>query len=225
MISLAEELLLLSWHDEKGTVLSSASMSLQYGLSGAVLMELSLMGRLHIDKKNLVVVDATPTGDDILDEALTIIKHSKRKRNAQYWVSKLSREIKNLKERLLNRLIHKGILKKEEHRILWVFPSQRYPTEDAKVEQEVRDGIRAIILDGKTPEPRMAVLISLVNACNLVGEIFSREERKVARKRVKEIAKSNLIGMAVSDTVAGIQVAISAAIAATVVASSSSSSC
>ncbi len=53
MLNIAEKLLLLALHDEKGTLLSSASASLLYGLSGVVLMELTLNKRLHIDKKLL----------------------------------------------------------------------------------------------------------------------------------------------------------------------------
>lgn len=213
MLNLAEELLLLALHDEKGTVLSSASTALKYGLSGAILMELTLNRRLHTDEKNLVVVDAASTGDDVLDEALTKIRESKRNRNAKYWVNKLSKGITDLKGRLLNRLVHKGILRREEHRILWVIPSQRYPTKDAKMEQGVREHIRAVILDGKMPDSRMTMLISLIKACNLVNELFSRKERKIARKRIKEIAESDLIAKMISDTIAGIQAAITAAVA------------
>jgi hypothetical protein len=224
MLNLGEKLMLLALHDEKGTVLSSASMSLEYGLSGAVLMELVLRGRLRADKKNLVIVDAALTGDDILDEALTKIKQSKRDRNTKYWVDKLSRGIKDLKGRLLDRLIDKGILRTEKRRILGVISSQRYPMEDAKAEQEVRDRIRAVILGGATLDPRIAMLISLVNACGLVDEIFSREERKLARKRIKEIAKKDLIGKTVSDTVAEIEAAIVASIVVSTGATSLSSS-
>ena len=39
MLTLPEELLLLGLHDKKGTVVSSASMALPYGLAGAVLLE------------------------------------------------------------------------------------------------------------------------------------------------------------------------------------------
>jgi hypothetical protein len=223
MLNLGEELMLLALHDKKGTVLSSASMSLKYGLSGAVLMELVLRGKLRADKKNLVIVDAALTGDDILDEALTKIKQSKRDRNIKYWVGKLSRGIKDFKGRLLDRLIGKGILRKEKRRILGAIPSRRYPMKDTKAEQEVRNRIRAVILGGANLDPRIVMLISLVRACGLVNEIFSREERKLAGKRLKEITKKELIGKVVSDMVAEIMAAIVACIVASTAASSSSS--
>ena len=213
--------MLLALHDKKGTVLSSASISLPYGLPAAVLMELTLSSRLAINNKKLVIIDTTPTGDDILDEALIKIKQSKRKKGPKHWVSKLG--IKDLRARLLNRLVDRGILRGEQYKILWIIPSQCYKTKDANMKQKVTERIRTAVFGRSTSDPRTLVLISLVNACGLIDKIFSREERKDAQKRIKELVKSDLIGKAVSDTVAGIQAAIIATCAASVTAASSSS--
>lgn len=222
MLNLAEELLLLALQDEKGTVLASAAGSLSYGLAGALLMELALRSRLH-DRKNLAAADLTPTGDDLLDEALGIISQSKRNRNPRYWVTGLASRIKNLQGRLQGRLVQKGILRQEEHRVLGIFRTQRYPAEDTAGEQGIKDRLRSAVLAGAPLEPRLAALISLVNACGLLDELFSREERKKARQRIKEITQGELIGKAVSDTVAGVQAAIIGAVAGAAVISTSSS--
>ena len=42
MLNLLEELLLLALDDEKGKIISSSSLALPYGLSGAILLEFSL---------------------------------------------------------------------------------------------------------------------------------------------------------------------------------------
>lgn len=224
MLNLAEELLLLALQDEKGTVLASAADSLPYGLAGALLMELALRSRIQFDQKNLAAVDLTTIGDDLLDEALEIIGQSKRNRNPQYWVTSLSTRIKNLQGRLQDRLVQKGILKHEEHRVLGIFRTQRYPAEDTAVEQSIKDRLRSTVFAGAPLEPHFAALISLVSACGLIDEIFSREERKRARQRIKEITQRELIGKAVSETVAGVQAAVIVAIAAAATAVSSSSS-
>jgi Golgi phosphoprotein 3 len=220
MLTLAEELLLLAVDDEKGNVLSASSMGLDYGLSGAVLMELILRDKVRSEGKKLIVVDSGPTGDDILDEALTRIQQAKRPRNTESWVSKMTGVVKNLRGRLLDRLIENGILRKEEHRILWVIPSKRYPTDDASPENEIRLRIRSVVLGQEKSDARMTVLISLINACDLVSEVFTKEERKSAKKRIKEISEGEHLGKAVSETVAGIQVALMASIIATTVVTS-----
>src|SRR4051794_36111020 len=68
--SLPEELLLLALHDEKGSVIPAAASVLDGALVGAILMELGLQGRLREDVDGALQVDPTPTGDEILDEAL-----------------------------------------------------------------------------------------------------------------------------------------------------------
>ena len=85
-LSLAEELLLLSLRDDKGTVVNSASMGLPFGLAGAVLMELALQEKIRIEGKKLVAAPAGEIGDAILDRlvhnayTLNLTGESMRKR-------------------------------------------------------------------------------------------------------------------------------------------------
>jgi hypothetical protein len=222
MLKLTEELLLLALRDKKGTLVSSASMALTYGLAGAVLMELTLRQRLSIEDSKCILNDSTPTGDDILDEALAKIGSSKKNRKPQYWVSKQC-GVKKMKDRLLDRLVNEGILRRQEHRILRVIPSKRYPTVYSGPEMKLRERIRSVVIQGKDPDERTMVIISLVNACSLINEIFEKEERKAAKSRIKELSKGEAVGKAVSDTVAGIQAAVMVAITASTIAATSSS--
>ena len=212
MVGLPEQLLLLALN-EKGSVVSSASLALGFGLAGAVLLELTLRGSLRAVDGKLVVVDATPTGDDILDQALRRIQASKRDRPPRVWVDKLSRSIKDLKSRLLERLVDAGVLRCEERRILWLFRADRYPACAQQVESDIRRQLRSIVIDGLEPDQEAAVLLSLVGACGLVREVFARDERKQATRRIQQIAESEPIGKAVSDSVAAIHAAIAASAA------------
>ena len=207
MLTLPEDLLLLALRDKKGTVVSSASLALTYGLAGAILLELTILDKIVLEGDKFIVKDATPTGDDIFDEALAKIHASKKIRKPSYWVSKLS-GIKKLKDRLLERLVKQGILRREEHKVLWVIPTPRYPTLSGAPEMKRRELIRNAILHNVEPDERTGILISLVSACSLVNEIFEKEERKAAKQRVKEIAKGETVGKAVSDNVAGVQAAV-----------------
>ena len=218
MLTLPEELLLLALRDREGSVVSSASQALPFGLAGAVLLELSLQDRIVLEGGKFIVRNTTPTGNDIFDEALAKIRASKKTHKPSYWVSKLS-GLRKLKDRLLDRLAMQGILRREAHKVLWVFPTQRYPTLSGGPEMKRRELIRSAILHRVEPDERTGILISLVSACNLVNEIFSKEERKAAQKRVKEIAQGEAVGKAVSDAVAGVRAAVAAGIAASMIAS------
>lgn len=211
MLSLAEELLLLALHDEKGKIVSAASMSLLYGLAGALLLELSLRDRITIENKKLILRDDKLTGDEIIDEAIVKIRQSKKPHKPDHWVSKLS-GMKNMKDRLLDRLVYQGILRKEEKKVLWVFPSKQYPTVNGKPERDARALIRAALLDGAPPDERTKTIVSLVVACDLINEIFPKGERRRAKKRAKEIAASDPFGKAVSDATHANQMVIFASV-------------
>src|SRR5690348_2558616 len=66
---LATDLLLLALDDERGTVLPEAGIGLDYGLAGAVVTELALLGRLQVDGER-VSATGTATDDPLLDDAL-----------------------------------------------------------------------------------------------------------------------------------------------------------
>ncbi len=213
MLTFAEELLLLALDDEKGVLVQMPIMSFEYGLIGAILMELALMNKIDTDLKNLILIDEAETGDEIFDKVIRFIKEYPKSKDAKYWVNVICSRIENLKDLLLARLIEKGILKEVEKKILWVFSKRRYPVVDNKEEKEVKTRIRDTILSDEIPDPRDIVLISLVRTCGLMDEIFSPEEIEIANSRIAQIAKMDLIGQAVSKVVNEIQKMVTSAVA------------
>ena len=223
MFTIAEQLLLLGLHDEKGSVVLSASTALPYGLAGATILDLYFQKRIKFEDKNIHVVDHTPTGNNILDETLDLLCTATKIRDAKYWVNRVHGKVKGLQGRLADRLVEKNILAKEEHRLLWVFNYSRYPTQDFAPEYDIRNTIRNIVLYDQQPTEKEAALISLVKACELVNEIFSREERKTAKKKIKMITEEDEVGQAISTIVSEITAAITIAIVTAATAASSAS--
>ncbi|HYU18321.1 MAG TPA: GPP34 family phosphoprotein [Chloroflexota bacterium] len=187
MLTLAEELLLLALHDRSGDLIPSAAEALPTALASAVLMELNVRERLRAEGDDLVLADTSPTGDSILDQAAARIGRESRARDAGYWVNALAGEMRDLRDHLLDRLVTAGILRREEKRILWVFRSERFPLADEDEERQIRERIRAVVLEGTNAEPRTTALIALVEACALVDELFSPAERAEAQRRVREL--------------------------------------
>lgn len=85
---LAEELILLLLDEKSGYLEQLHGWSLSCVLAGAVLADLSLERRIDTDLESLVVVDSTPTGDELLDPVLQQIVADSTTRGAQYWVEK-----------------------------------------------------------------------------------------------------------------------------------------
>jgi golgi phosphoprotein 3 len=212
-LNLAEELLLLALNDEKGTVLMAGSMGLSYGLAGALLFELVEAGLLRIEGKDLVAPPAGSARDEILDEVLGIIRSAKRTRDLKYWVGKIGRSGGPHKKKLLDRLVDRRILQKEDHRLLLIFPTKRYPQTDPMPEYGIRERVRQALRGMTPPDARTAALISLVQACDLTGTLFDKGERREAKKRAKEISAGQPVGSAVARVIEAAKAGVVAAAA------------
>ena len=223
-MKLPEQILLLSLHDEKGSVLMSASSALPYALAGALLLELHFSGKIELKDGRLKLLDASHTDDELLNEAIDLMTQTRKIKKAGYWVERINSKIKNIRKRLLLRLVDAGILKEDHRKFLWLIPYNRYPAENPSPELSIRHNIRQIVLYGTKPDDHMAALISLVRACNLENEIFEREELKQAKRRIRDISQGEDIGKAVTDVTQAMTAAVAGAVAAATVAAAGSSS-
>ncbi len=202
MLSFAEEIFLLALDDVTGKITSySEEISLSYALIGANLCELSQLGKIDTDLEKLYIIDDKPTGNEVLDGVLAILAESKSNLPVSYWLKILLTNESETEEIILDQLVKKGILKRVEERVFWVFHQRRYPVIDNKELKNVEERLREIVLGDGIPDPRDAILISLVYACNLFEEILSPKERRRSKKRIESLAKLDLVGREVVDLI------------------------
>ncbi|MDR3556992.1 MAG: GPP34 family phosphoprotein [Syntrophobacteraceae bacterium] len=207
MLSFAEEILLLSL-DDQGTIRQLSAVSLDYALAGAVLTDLALLNRIDTDLESLFVVDSTPTGDTFFDSVLGEIHSDVNRWPAMHWLDHFSRQGARIQELVLNRLIEKQILKKENRKILWVFEVRRYPIIDNSEPRAVKTRLRELILSDDIPDPHDAVLISLANGCGLFTEIFTNSELDSVRARIENLARLDLVGREIVRAITTIEKAV-----------------
>ncbi len=100
--------------------------------------------------------------------------------------------------RALEHLVGRGILRQEEKKFLWVFGLRRYPTVDNQERTEVRTRLSALILGDDLPDPRDAVLISLLTACHLAARIFDEPRYHARAERLALLARMDLVGREVA---------------------------
>ena len=212
MLSFAEEIVLLALDDKKGSFVELPSLALEQALAGAVLLELAFQNRIDTDLTHLSLVSDKPTGDKLLDPILKEIAQAKDKKDAKYWVGLISADGQKIRDGTLVRLVEKGVLKKEEKKFLWVIPGRRYPMLEDREEKEVRKRILSVVVDGEIPSPRDVVIISLASACQLLRTVFSDGDLLRHSPRIAEVAKMDLIGRAVSKSVAEVQEAVMRAV-------------
>ena len=211
MLRFAEEIMLLLLDDEGGEFLHVSDWSLRCALAGAVLMDLALENRIDTDLKQLVLVDATPVGDDLLDPTLARIAEATETHDAAHWVHQTARHADQIRERALERLIEHGILQRQEESFLWVFKSRRYPAVDGKADREVKLRIMSVLFSDEIPDPRDIVIVCLAEACGIFQALLSRRELTHASTRIEQVRKLDLIGQAISQAVWDIETSLAMA--------------
>ena len=174
MLTFTEEILLLLLDDDDGSFVPISKANLSCALAGAALMDLAFAYRIDTDPKALVVNDPTPTGNPMLDRILEKIAAGEESADTRTWIRVLSVEdAPDIREQALESLVARGILVQRETRVLWAFRARRYPTIEGNAEQEVRLRIADVLFSDDIPDPRDVALIGLVDACDILGEIFS----------------------------------------------------
>ena len=211
MLRFAEEIMLLLLDDDGGEFVRVPEWSLQCALAGAVLMDLALENRIDTDLEQLILVDSTPVGDDLLDPTLARIAQATERHDTRYWIQHTAQHADRIRERVLERLVDRGILQRRDERLLWVFQSRRYPVVDGKADREVKLRIMAVLLSDEIPDPRDIVIVCLAEACGLFRELLSRRELEHATARIEQVRKLDLIGQAVSQAVWDIEVSLAIA--------------
>ena len=211
---LPEQLLLLAFYEEKANTLNT---SLGFGLSGAVLAELLVQGKIERKGINLVPRSDVASDDEILDPAFAILTASERQRSARYWVNHLYPQMLRLRPKLLDRLSGKGYLTESGTRIFGVFPHRSYRLADVHGPLALKDELRQVLFEPFAPTARQVALIGLMKPAGL--NIFTREERGAARARISEMLRSDPISKAVSQAVAEMAGTAAAVIACAAAAS------
>ena len=179
-------------------------IALDNALAGGVLMDLALENRIDTDAERLLLIDATPVGDSLLDPTLAAIAGGER-RDALYWVGRTAKRAAEIRQEALSRLVERGILEHDEGRFLWVFRSRRYPIVDGRAEREVKLRILGVLLSDDIPDPRDIVIIGLADACGILPALLPKGDYDRARARIDQVRKLDLIGQATSRAVHDIE--------------------
>jgi Golgi phosphoprotein 3 len=201
MPTFSEEFLLLALSDPKGGFVREPPERFDNALAGAILMDLALLNRIDTDIDHLILVEALPTGDALLDKVLAAIREYPDSKSTAYWIEEIRYRIDEFREVLIGRLVARGMVQREDKKLLGIFPQTRYAVPSGSEAREVRERLRKLILSDDIPDPRDILLISLLVSCNLVDRLFSRAETGGVQDRIEQISQMDLIGQAVFKTI------------------------
>ncbi|NKR24527.1 GPP34 family phosphoprotein [Rhodococcus hoagii] len=212
---IAEDLLLLLLDDESGDPLVDGTR-LPRVLAGAVLLELALDGYVtpadqgeDVKRGRLAVRRAEAPADPILARALSVVADARRPMKPEAAIEKLDSEVRAA---VFERVIDRGWVRQSRRKVLGIFPSKVWPPVDESHERGVRHELSGVLVEGLDPTPRAAALISLLSAVDAAAKVFPDTDRKMIRKRAKEIADGEWAGAAVRKAVDAINSAVFVAV-------------
>ena len=196
--SLAEEFLIIVVDNETGKIKENMTPHLQIGLIGAILLDLTLIGRITIEQNNILIVDENPLEDKILNEAFLLILDEKESLPILYWIRRLRFHFSNLIGVLMDRLVEKNILHKKEKKKFWFFTTKLYFLVDPKIKEVIRQKIHQIVIINEESDYHTLAKLSLIYATNCTTEIFTEEELETYMQDIRNLVASDEIGQSVS---------------------------
>ena len=135
------------------------------------------------------MLDTIGTGNGILDNVLKKLQSGP---SVVDQVKTMTTKFKDIQEDLNALLVQRGILKKEETKLLWIPLSDRMDNANYAFEQEIRNQLKAIVFKSAKPSPSFTVLYLLIDYCHILDEVFrDRDELIDAEKVGKEIINTS----------------------------------
>lgn len=219
---IAEDLLLLAFDDTEGKPVSGVE-NLDAAVAGALLLELTLLGRVDITGEGdegkagrIVVRDTSAVGEAELDGALTRLTDEEGSKPKDA-VSRLAKG--GPVDRLLSGLADRGVLHRESRKVLKLFPVTRWPAADSSHEERLRAELHRVLVDGDEPDDRTAAVIALLVATKSVKHAFPTDDPERTRKRAEQVAEGNwgsdAVRKAIDEVTAAVMVAVMAAVVVT----------
>lgn len=206
--------LLLAHHPEKGRFLISG-FQLNYGIIGAVLLEMSLDEQIKIENNRLILSDNATSKAPIYAEIIFELRQAKRVKRVKYWVTRLAKKARKYKWIILEALEQNGIVKIEHKKFLGLIPYRLSYLLENELRDQLIEEVKDSILSEAEPDEEIVPLLGLVEACKMHRMITrNRQELKQIKKALKEILKNSPIASSVDQTIKQVQAAIITSVAA-----------
>jgi hypothetical protein len=213
----AHDLLLLLLDDTRGKTPATLAEP-DKALAGAILVELAAGGFVDAEyppgkPKRARLVASAASADrapqhPVLRGALDIVRAGNGRRADQL----LGPIAKGLREVLAEELVQAGVLRREQHKVLGIFPVTRLPAQDNTHEDELRGQLVAVLEGARLPDARTGPLIALLSALDSVATVLPVRDKRQAKRRAKEIAAGDWAAVTVRKAVEAVQVAAVAAV-------------
>lgn len=200
--------LLLAQHSEKGRLIIP-EMHINYGLVGAVLLEMSLDEQIKIEEDKVILMKDVKSEDPIISEIIQEISLSNKARKIQYWVSRLARKSHKYKWSILSDLAKHKLIRIEKKKFLGLISYRKSYLIESSMRNNLIHELKNCILFKEDLKDDNVLMLGLIEACKMHKIISSdKEELKKLKKELKERIKESPVANTVDKTIKQIQAAL-----------------
>ena len=203
-----EEVVLLAVDEKTGRLRSTREFGTAYALVGAVFFDLALARKIDTDTESIHIVDASPTGNPILDRMLARMASRPNLTTVRDWIEEMFLRRDDLEGEALQALISAGILRHEQSKLLWIIDVERFPMLNSRPQQHVKVRLAQTILTDAIPETRDIMLVSIAEQCGLLGYVLSDSELLNRTQRIRMLCNLETISRQVGEAIRGLDKSI-----------------
>ena len=191
----------------------------QLGLRGAVLLDLVLAGRVTLTpekRPHMSIVDTSPTGHAVLDQALDVLpaKNGKRLSSLIVWYKIKPRDT------IAAELASAGVVERTTGGLFGLAP--RFPTINTSPERATRDRLRAVLRGERPATHADLALLGILQSMGLASRILPQRETGLRRGELRHAittlrpasASGDAVARAIQDAITAMNSVVSAAAAA-----------
>ena len=208
MLTMLEEVVLLTVDERTGHLRSTREFGTAYALVGALFFDLALAGKIDTDTETIQIVNRAPTGNPTLDRVLGQMSRRPDLKTVRDWIEEIFLQRADLEGEALASLIARGILRHEKSKLLWIIDVERFPLVDNQPQQHVKLRLAHAILSGEIPPTRDIMLVSVAEACGLLGYVVSDAELVNRKQRIQALTGLETISRKVREAILGLDQSI-----------------
>jgi hypothetical protein len=160
-VSIPELMALLAY---AGKGFSRGVETLDYGLAGALLAELSLAQRVAIVDGKVITTNSAPTGEMLRADGLGRMALAGAGRAPRDWVLRLSKDVR---QNVVGRLVQRGLIERQPGRYLGVLPRLGYAAVSGRTSPlltGVLNRVRGAVTGTERPDATTTALCALIDA-------------------------------------------------------------
>jgi Golgi phosphoprotein 3 (GPP34) len=155
-----------------------------YGMLGAVLVALTLAGRVEVADGQIIVRNPSPLGDPNLDEALAGLAAVRAVPVAEWMAHSSARSVTAYFERLEAA----DVLRSETVWLLFIAKRKGYRLVNPGYFENLRATLRTAVTSTGPVDPGLAALAGLVHAGTIADLVYPGRENAALRARLAELA-------------------------------------